>query len=122
MEKDGLAAYDVDSGGLYWQIDDLSPWDEAWFDGVHLPVTLGELGRTYKTDRFGYIYIFRDARLDVNTGETLWGSPLTRRYGPSMVVDDRVVFWNPDQPNIIHCVDTLYGHTLWDFDPLESRV
>jgi outer membrane protein assembly factor BamB len=112
---DGLAVYDVDSGGLYWEIYDT--WYPTWYSQPE--ITLGELGSN-ETTRGGYVYIFRGARLDVNNGERLWGHWYSLPYGPSMVVDGKVVFWNywsgSDQLNMIHCVDAAFGRTLWDFE------
>jgi outer membrane protein assembly factor BamB len=121
--SDGLSVYNVDSGGLYWQINDFSWYPHESIDGTPA-VTLGELG-TPEINRLGYVYIFRNSRvtppsrLDVNNGKQLWDAG--GWSDGDLVVDDRVVFWNfvngAEQPNRIHCVDALVGSTLWDFDP-----
>jgi len=115
--SDGLSVYNVDSGGLYWQINDFFWYPHNSPDGVPA-VSLGELG-TQKTTRLGYVYIRYGARLDANNGQTLWDTG--HRSDENLVIDDTVVFWNlwngSDKPNIIHCVDAAFGQTLWDFDP-----
>ena len=106
--NEGIAVYDMDSGGLYWQIR---------FTGAGSVYTLGELG-TSETDRLGYVYVFGGSRLDVNNGETLWDAG--GWADGNLVVDDRVILWNfrsnVDQPFMIRCVDALAGQTLWDFE------
>ncbi len=106
VEKDGLAVYDVDSGGLYW----MKVLEGAY--ASYSTFVMGELG-TAETNRLGYVYIRYGARLDVNSGKTLWD--MERHSAVYLVVDDRVVFWN--FANRIHCVDAAFGQTLWDFDP-----
>jgi outer membrane protein assembly factor BamB len=108
---DGDAVYDVDSGGLYWE------YERSW--SVNLTsfperTTLGELG-TPEINRFGYVFIGGNSRIDLNNGVKLWG--VEGWAEGNLVVDDRVVFWNypsPDHP--ILCVDALLGQPLWDFE------
>ena len=111
---DSLSAYDVESGGLYWKVD-LEKTSIGQQPGT---ATLGELG-TSEINRFGYVYIFRAARLNLNNGVTLWN--FEHSVEGHLVVDDKVVFWNcwsPSDPeNKIYCLDAVLGGTLWDLDP-----
>jgi outer membrane protein assembly factor BamB len=115
--NEGMSVCDVDSGGLYWKVDDLSVLTAFRPDEnttVYVPiVSLGELG-TGQISRLGYVYIFRDCRFDVNNGRVIWCAE--HRVQGSLVVDDKVVFWNYQSPEYpIVCVDAFYGQPLWKF-------
>lgn len=111
--SDGIAVYDVNSGGLYWKIENTFyyPWTPP------PQPTLGELSSSAKPSN--YVYILQGARVDANNGKRLWdtGNYLAANY---VITENKVVFWNfwtdSAHPNTILCVDASSGRTLWRFN------